>query len=75
MRTVLVTISFVLATPFLAYGGILAYRMLRYLSGSAEVEGTVEDLVSDMIIAFVVGMVCVTTGLVALTIKFRPREQ
>jgi hypothetical protein len=72
MTTALATMSFVIATPFLAYCGILAYRMFRYLNGSVEVEGTVEDLVSDMIIAFAVGMFCITTGIVALTIKFRP---
>jgi len=75
MKSVLATMSFVIATPFLKYCGILAYRMFRYLNGSSEVEGTVEDLVSDLIIAFAVGMFCVTTGLVALTIKFRPLDQ
>jgi hypothetical protein len=74
MRVVVAILSFALAAPFLAYCGLLSYRLVRYLIAMGEFDGIVEDTVWDLLIAFVVGLFCIVTGLVALNFKPRRRE-
>ena len=75
MKIVLAIMSFVLAAPFLGYGGLLSYRLFRYSIGMGEFDGIVEDTVWDLLVAFVVGLFCIVTGLVVLNFKPRRHEK
>jgi hypothetical protein len=74
MRIVLAIVAFILALPFLGYGGALSFILVQVFFGSGDINADIGLVASIAGVALIIGLAFLVAGVAILATRPRARR-
>jgi len=74
MRYVLAIVAFVLALPFLSYGGFLSFVLIQVFLGAGDINADTGLIVVIASVALIIGLAFLAAGVAIVASKSQPKQ-